>query len=530
MSEEKKVTAAETDVAVKKKPKFSKKKLKHGALAYAMTAIFVVVVVLINLVVSELLSRIPSTIDMTSTNAFSISDETIDYIKKLDTDVYIYVMALENEYTSVSEYANQTNEILKKYTQYSDKIHLEYRDLLTNPDFVANYSQNISSYDIIVETKLKDDKGEDYSRVKVIGLMDTVDFGEYKEYVEYYQSYGYSDEAILYNMASAVVGSNAEQEITSAIMTVTDENPVTVTVATYPGAQESDISSLTSMLAKNGYLLNTINIQTDDIPADTSLLIIPAPKLDYGAEEIRKIDEYLENGGALDKDMLYIASANQPDTPNLDEYLAEYGIEVTDERIVETNQNYYYNHINFTFQFAVSENYKQDIENPSLSLYVPNSLYVKKLWETNGMKLTETFISSSSKAVLCPPDAPENWTAAQATQKGVFDSMVVGTKSVFMDDNSTNYSNIAVLATDYFFDPIILESEQFLNGEFILSFINGLTEKTDTGITIVPKTFSGTTFDIVESEKTMLKWVFALVIPAIVLVIGVVVWVRRRHR
>ena len=276
--------------------------------------------------------------------------------------------------------------------------------------------------------------------------------------------------------------------------------------------------------------MNTINIQTDDIPADTSLLIIPAPKLDYGAEEIRKIDEYLENGGALDKDMLYIASANQPDTPNLDEYLAEYGIEVTDERIVETNQNYYYNHINFTFQFAVSENYKQDIENPSLSLYVPNSLYVKKLWETNGMKLTETFISSSSKAVLCPPDAPENWTAAQATQKGVFDSMVVGTKSVFMDDNSTNYSNIAVLATDYFFDPIILESEQFLNGEFILSFINGLTEKTDTGITIVPKTFSGTTFDIVESEKTMLKWVFALVIPAIVLVIGVVVWVRRRHR
>lgn len=513
----------------KTKKKFNKRKLKHGTMAYVLTVLFVAVVVLINVVVGEVLSRIPSTIDMTSTNAFSISGETIDYIEKIDVPITIYVMAPEADYVSISSYTKQTNEILKKYAQHSDNITVEYKDLLTNPDFVSEYTETIDDYDIIVEAKLVDEKGESYKRVKVIDLLDTVDYGENTTSIQQMiMYYGITEAQILYNYEAYVVASVAEQEITSAIMTVTDSNPVTVTIATLSGAKESDISAFTDMLSKNGYLLNTIDIRTDEIPAETSVLVIPAPKLDYGADEIKKISDYLNNGGKLDKDVLYIASAEQPDTPNLDEFLAEYGIEVTDKIICETDTNYYYNYVNHTYQFAVSENYKQDIHNSELALFLPNALSINALWETEGMKSTEVFISSSSKAVLAPNNASEEWTPENATEKGVFNSMVVGSKAVFLEDNTASYSNVAVLSSDAFLTYV--DYTPFLNGEFILSFMNGMTGKTNTGVTIVPKTFSGATFEITEAQKNILKWTFQLVIPLIVLAVGVVVWVRRRHR
>lgn len=509
---------------------FNKRKLKHGAMAYAMTAIFIVVLILINFVVGEIFKRFPVTLDMTSTKSFTLSDQTIDYVKGLDADIKIYVMALENEYTAVSEYSNQTNEMLKRYAQYSDSITVEYRDLLTNPDFVAGYTEDIGTYDIILETTLKDENGEDYKRVKVLKMLDLVDFGNFSSAIAQYQAYGYSDNVILYNMSGYVQGSIAEQEITSAIMSITDKDSITVTVSNFAGANEADISAFTSILSKNGYLVNSINIQTDAIPNETDLLIIPAPKLDYGEEEVKKVSDYLNNGGKLEKDLLYIASPEQPDTPNLDELLAEFGIEVTDQRIVETNASYIYNEINFTFQFAVSDTYKQDIQNPSLSLFVPNSLNVKALFETDGMKITESFISSSSKAVLYPSNAPADWTTADAVDRGVFNSMVVGSQAVFYEDNTTGYSNVAVISSSDFFDSSLLTSSQVLNGEFILSFVNGLTQKTSIGITIVPKTLSGAVFEITEAQKSTLKWTFSLIIPLAVLAIGVVVWARRRNR
>ena len=52
-------------------------------------------------------------------------------------------------------------------------ITVSYKDLLSNPDFVANYSQTLTSGDIIVE--LGD---SDHSRVKVITLADIINVPE----------------------------------------------------------------------------------------------------------------------------------------------------------------------------------------------------------------------------------------------------------------------------------------------------------------------------------------------------------------
>jgi hypothetical protein len=71
---------------------------------------------------------------------------------------------------------------------------------------------------------------------------------------------------------------------------------------------------------------------------------------------------------------------------------------------------------------------------------------------------------------------------------------------------------------------------QFQNREYLLSVINGMTGKTTTGITIEPKVITGNIFDVNSKSVTTLKIIFIGVIPAITLITGLVIWLRRKNR
>lgn len=531
---------AETAKAEKKpegksvKPKrerkpMNKRKLRHGSFATAMTVLFVAAVVLVNIVTTMLFDRFPITIDLTSDSIYSVSDETIEYIEGIDVAVSITVMATEDEYRSVSDYAVQCSELLDKYTQYNPLIVVSYKDLNSNPDFVANYSQSLESGDIIVE--LADG---DHTRVKIVSLCDIIQVAEdYESYLsEYANYYGALYTHEMFDTYGLITGSIAEQALTSAIMAVTDANPVTVATLTYPGADESDVSGLTDLLDKNGYILTEINIQTEDIPDDVDLIIIPAPKIDYTTDEISKIETWLYNNGELEKDLIYVASVEQAETPNLDALLYKYGLTVESKVIYETNSSYYSGYQNRTFQTIVSEDYSDDISNPYLSLYVPNARAVSTRFDDgDGYYTCQILVQTSENAVLKDMyDTSDDWTTDDATERGTFYSVAMGTYKVLnQDTHISGYTHVIAVGSDQMLLSTLMSSSQFNNGDFFISLINEITEKTE-GITITAKTISSSGVVISESVENGLNVAFAVVIPVITVIIGVVVWVRRRHR
>ena len=85
-----------------KKKKTEHKKLKHGFMSTAFTVAFVAVIVLVNVVATALFDRYPITFDLTENNAFSISDKSEEYVKKIDTDVLITVFAKEDDFTNLA--------------------------------------------------------------------------------------------------------------------------------------------------------------------------------------------------------------------------------------------------------------------------------------------------------------------------------------------------------------------------------------------------------------------------------------------
>ncbi|WP_294586753.1 GldG family protein [uncultured Ruminococcus sp.] len=518
--------------------KFNAKKLKHGTMATVFTCVFVALLVLVNVVTTMIFDRYPVTIDLTSNKIYSVSNDTEDYVKKVNVDVQVTVFADENTYTNYSSYNKQAVELLKNYSKLNRHITYRFVDIDSHPEIVKEYTDTISQFDIIFETKTKVD-GKEISRTRKLGMLDLLTFTD--EFEQKLSQSGYSidtlaqqaggDLAFLSYYGSYVESSNAEQAFTSALMTVTDPNPVYVTILT----GRSELTQLTyfqTLLTANGYNVNTVDITSEDIPSDTDVVVIPAPKTDYLEEDITKVSDFLNNDGKLGKQLLYIASYGQEDTPNLDEFLSEYGLAIGDGVICESDSGKYYNSPCVTVASDVSDNFTQDVstENPAIlsALCRP----VKTLFDQQDMVSTDAYLKSSDSAYTANVDISQTTGQVQigdALVNGQQNYMAVGSKAKFTDDNKTLYSNVVAVGSEGLLSDTYLQYSQYQNSEYFISVINGLTGKT-AGITITPKTITGNVFDITQQQKTVLKWTFCLGVPVVVLVVGIVIWVRRKNK
>lgn len=512
----------------KEKQPINKRHLKYGSLATGLVVLFIAAVVLVNIIVTMLFDRFPISIDLTGNSIYTVSEETKSYISGIDVPVDITVMATEDSFRGISDYTVQCAELLANYAQYNPNITVRYKDLLSNPDFVSNYSQKLGSCDIIVELA---DSG--HTRVKVVTLADIITVPEEYEatLAGMKQQTGGLYTHQQFNYQGAITSSNAEQALTGAIMAVTDANPITVCTLSFPGGYESDVSGLTNLLDKNGYNITSMDIQRDEISEDVDILIIPAPKVDYTEAETEKITNWLTNGGKLGRDIIYVASPEQAKTPNLDALLYRYGIEVTPKIIYETNSLYYSNYQNYTFQTLASENYRKDIGNPELSMFVADSRAITTRFEnTDGYNSCEALVQSSKNAVLWDMYLSEEFDEDKADERGVFNSVVLGRyKALNQETHISSYTNVIAIGSDKIIANTLMSAPQYNNGDFFLSLINELSGKTE-GVTIVPKKLKANGVLVNDSLRNSLNLTFAAIIPITVLVIGTVVWIRRRHR
>lgn len=518
--------------------KFNAKKLKHGTMATVFTCVFVALLVLVNVVTTMIFDRYPVTIDLTSNKIYSVSNDTEDYVKKVNVDVQVTVFADENTYTNYSSYNKQAVELLKNYSKLNHHITYRFVDIDSHPEIVKEYTDTISQFDIIFETKTKVD-GKEISRTRKLGMLDLLTFTD--EFEQKLSQSGYSidtlaqqaggDLAFLSYYGSYVESSNAEQAFTSALMTVTDPNPVYVTILT----GRSELTQLTyfqTLLTANGYNVNTVDITSEDIPSDTDVVVIPAPKTDYLEEDITKVSDFLNNDGKLGKQLLYIASYGQEDTPNLDEFLSEYGLAIGDGVICESDSGKYYNSPCVTVASDVSDNFTQDVSTESPAILSALCRPVKTLFDEQDMVSTDAYLKSSDSAYTANVNISQTTGQVQigdALVKGQQNYMAVGSKAKFTDDNKTLYSNVVAVGSEGLLSDTYLQYSQYQNSEYFISVINGLTGKT-AGITITPKTITGNVFDITQQQKTALKWTFCLGVPVVVLVVGIVIWVRRKNK
>lgn len=241
------------------------KYLRNGSYSVMISAIFIVIVIVINMIVGSLPSKYTE-FDVSSQKLYSIGDETKSYLKKLDKDITIYQVV-----QSGSE-DETLKKLLEKYAEESSHIKVEAKDPVVNPKFTSQYTNDeVSANSLIVVCG---------DRSKVVSY-DTI----YQSSMDY-NTYSYT-----------TTGFDGEGQIDSAISYVTSENlPILYTLDGH-GEKELD-STLKEDIEKANIDIQSLNLLTEEkVPDDAACLLINAPTSDISETEKDAVIEYLENGG-----------------------------------------------------------------------------------------------------------------------------------------------------------------------------------------------------------------------------------------
>jgi len=495
------------------KVKMNTKKLKYGTVSVVITVIVVAAIVLANVILSVVAGRINMKIDLTENNVFNISQESIDYLSTLNEPVEIVTMADETTFsTSTYVYYKQAYEVLKKYAVCSDKVTVNFVDMTKNPTYVNKYSQiykgTIDQYSIVVSCG---------QRIKVLSINDL-----------------YNTEIDYNTFTNRIVSSKAEQVITSAIMYVTDPDPMKAVIFSSAAAGESN-DNISSMLEDNGFETVSIDPITEEIPEDTDLIVINAPTNDYPSELIDKLYKFLENDGKYGKNLIYTADFNQKSTPNIDAFLSEWGLQVGAGMVAESDGN----NVVFNSPYAIasyipdtlSDTYANNIAQKTLPVISYYSRPVNILFETSGIIKTTPLITTNDTTYVITNEMQEAYQKGEDVNPiyAAQNTMAVSAKTTYDENNKEVSSHVLVVGSSYFFGADLTQQSYCNNGDLFVSAVNYMTGKTD-GITIVAKDLSSKTFTASKTAFNVCFIIFVLVIPIVVLVFGVIIWVVRRHK
>lgn len=515
----------------KPKKKRNRKRLKYGSIAAAITVIFIAAVVLVNIIVNAFSNQYSLKFDLTSAKLYEVSDETADYLKSIDKDVEIACTYKEKD-MQTSDNMKIVYEMLQKYKQNSSKIKLTFFDTTEDPDILqkyqANYSGALKAGDIIISSG---------SQIRVVAMGDMFDIDQNMLQYYYYGQVSYSD---------CITGFSGEQKLTSAVMYVTDADPKKAALINMSNGSEiynadaysSTVQTIEELFENNGYDVQTADILTDKdtlIPEEYDIIILPAPQNDLTDDSISILQNFLYNGGDYNRQILYFADMTQSETPNIDAFLDTWGIEVTHNIVWETDishsQQVAYGDGVYNVPLAniSDDTYSAGITNTSLPIVAPFARAINLKWDANNELTTASILKTSSTCFEEPPQTEEGGEFdADSAEKGEKTIMAACTKSTTIGQE-INTSTLFVVSSMTFLSSGIAKSASYNNAEIVMNSMNTASGKGD-GLVIASKDLSAKSITISAGQASLVRNIVVIFIPVIVIIIGIVVFIRRRAK
>ncbi|MBQ2752434.1 MAG: Gldg family protein, partial [Oscillospiraceae bacterium] len=395
---------------------------KQGIFASLATVLVIIIVILANVIVGQL----PTTatqFDLSDNNLYTVSDVSVDYLKKLDKDVDIIVLYLKDKVDG------RITKFIDTYVELSDHLSVQYVDPIAYPSLLTTY--NTESGSVIVRC-------EETDRYQTFMLSDVLKVDYYLYYVlgQYIES-----------------GFDCEGLLTSAVNYVTEEG--SKTVYTTSGHDEPALAeSVQTMLSRNRCALSSVNLLVNrSVPADCDLLLIYNPVTDLAAEELAILEEYLDNGGQV----VYFPSDTIGSLPRWEAFLALYGMRTTDGYIMEFERQYGSNNYAFSPLVSLESDVAESLDENS-TLLLNNAKGIIADGNPKAGTSINAFMATSSSAALLSADG--------SYKQGNFIIGVVAT-------NASSGSRLTVISAPSLIDEEIVDN--YSNIKNIQLFINTIT-------------------------------------------------------
>ena len=508
------------------------KRLRHGALSVVFTVIFVAAVVLINIIFNMVLDRFDFSADLSDNSLYTIDGTTADYIRGIDGNISIIVAADETSFENAvlstgQQYGKQVSEIIKSFASANPNIDYQFKDLDSNPAFYSKYGATLQSGSIIVESEKTGRNtiitANDYLSPKYYYQGEEIDYSQFSVYYSlgYYQ----------YGLLGIEYYAGAETSLLTSIMNVTNENPVNVAVLEDDyGATAPD--ALVSLLEANAYIVETFklsNVQSIDSKYD--YVIIHAPIYDFENDDIDKLDRWLDNGGQYGKNLFYAAASTAGALPRLNQYLQEWGLSMDSGYVYQNNSQYKFDMRPTYQELSLGEtDYSEGVDVTTKTTYGDSMHPITLLFDEHSNYYTTAVVSSYSGAVVMPYDASMGeFDPSSAEETGAY--VVVAESEKMRFEGTVPYSSRVFLTSGhYMLDSAFLQAEQVNNSDVFLNIFNKTSGREAVQLSITPKSYSIATFEISAEQAKGITIAFAVVVPIVIVVCGIVVIVRRKRR
>lgn len=426
-------------------------------------------------------------VDLTKNKNFTLSEQTTTTLKNLNQD--IHVIAFTNNGDGNEFVTRQVTDMVAEYKKQSSKITYDEYDMLKQPSMAKQY-------------------GVDQGGTIIFEM------GTKKQNINFYELFvGQQDGSYTFS---------GEEKFTQAIQSLTSTEKHTVYLLSghqeYPGTA---MSIFKSSLAAANYNVKDLNLYVEGkIPDDAQMLMLLGPQNDLNDKEADLIQTYLKGKGKI-----YIALGFNKDMAtkwkNIDAIMKTFGVQDQHAIAIETKQTSLYDPLTIIPEYGshditnkLSSNNLITMLSLAVSLNADESApdYTKSLLlKTTDKAYGETDINllaqSKTKQDTTDVKGPLNLGYAVADKDNKPKAVILGGSTFVLDQDIQNQGN----------------------KDFALNSISWLQEQKDQ-ITIRPR--QGDAYQqamITPSQANTIFLVTIVFLPLLFLVIGGLIWWRRRR-
>lgn len=527
---EKKVKACRPKKAKKAKLLKSQVAFKRGSYSLAITAVVLVGIIVLNILVSVLSDRFNLQFDMTTQKINTMSEENIKFLEELDKEIDITFCADKNTYATghmayyaqqygvtedAAEYYDQTLTLVEKYADYNKNINIKFVDTQSTEfsAITSKYSRDTIGYgDIVVSTK-----NGDIEKHKVIGFNDIYSVAE----DDSYSSYGYT--------LTTINGNNVETALTSAIAYVTSSKLKKLAVLT-GHSKKNYTQDYIEMLQENNYEVAVINhTLITEISDEFDVIVIANPTIDFLESEINAISEFLDNDGKLDKGLMFFADTDSPNLPNLYDFLSQWGIEVNEGILFETNTS---NHLSDDPMTMGSYSTEEDDITADMNFCLTGyNVPLDLAFESQNGIVVKALAATPDSVVIAPLGTTADWAGADSYKKTTYPTIVQAVKESYNDKNELISSYVVAFSSVEFLNSPYNSQEAVSNRNITLQLAERLVKAEKSGIQFVSKTIEIESFteSVTEASSKAMQIIFMIALPIISIAAGIYIFIKRRN-
>lgn len=470
----------------KRRYAFAGKGIKMGAYSIFNILVAIMLTILVNIGLNYVPEQY-TFFDVTVNKIFTLTEDTIQYVKNLSRDVTIYVLADDNSKDG------DVDLMLKNLQGHSEHIQVEYVSPIANPMFYYNYTSAQPS---------------ENSLIVVSGNESMV--------IDYYDLYVFQTDYTTYE--SEVVGSDIEGQLVSAIMRVTAGD----TPKFYMLLGHNELvfdEKFQGALTKENIDYEYIQLNTmDEIPEDADAIVINAPISDYSEDEVDKVLSYLDNGG----NAFIIPTWTEENMGNFEQILEYYGVSLVDGVIVETDRSRYYQSPYNLIPNIIYEDITQSIYDGTVLAPLSRGLnydeYSEDIWYIPFLTTSEDAFSKTDMLSL------QDFDKGSQDIDGPF---VIGMK-IEKPAQSGEISQAVIVATEQMFSEDTDNVVPGYNVKLFGGIIASLAER-EISVTVPIKYYEiGNLVFSAETVKVASRIILVIVVACIVLAIYIPL--TRRHK